>query len=66
MPSYDSHDMLAHRLEPLCRCEHEEVACDVKWQREDVHCLWNIMLVLHKEQMQVRSLLKQTLHECRD
>ena len=62
----DSHDMLAPMLEPLCRRVREEVARDVKWQRKEADRLWNVMLMLHNKQTEARSLLKESLCECRD
>ena len=66
MSSCDSHDMLAPMLEQLCHRVCEEVAREVKWQREEADRLWNVMLILHKEQTEARSLLEESLYKCRD
>ena len=65
MPSYDSHDMLAPMLELLFRYVHEEIVRGTRQQKK-MDRLWKVVLVLHKEQAEARSLLEEALREFRD
>ena len=61
IPSFDSHDMLAPMSKLLLRRVHEEMERSARRQKEEADRLWKVMLVLHMEQTEARSLLKEAL-----
>ena len=66
LPSPEIHNMMASLLEPLFRRVREEIARDATWRKEEADRQWDIVMVLHREQTEARSLIEEAPRECRD